>query len=69
MISLLFISSEGSNGSLVQMIKSCLLLKMLVCHLLENYHNINFDNEYVQCTPCTTLHGGLAPPSQRQESS
>lgn len=64
------IFSEGPNGSFVQIIKSCLLLKMLVCHLLENCHTkhiIDDDNEYVQCTLCTTLHGGPAALSPRDK--
>lgn len=70
MTGLMSIFSEGPNGSFVQIIKSCLLLKMLVCHLLENCHTkhiINDDNEYVQCTLCTTLHGGPAALSPRDK--
>ena len=68
MVSVLSITSEGPNGSFVRILKSCLLLKMLVCPLLEICHIIDDDNEYVHCTPWTILYGGPAPPSQRDKN-
>lgn len=71
MTSLLSVFSEGPNGSFVQIIQWGLLLKMLVCHLLENCHTKHIidddNNEYGQCTPCTTLHGGPAALSLRDK--